>query len=67
MIDFTTIQVEAIPPKISTLQKTNLSLKGQNKALTNILIITGLVTVGVIIYHINKRYKEDEERKRRSS
>lgn len=66
MKDFTKIQIEPIPPKIASLQKANGSLKNQNELLKTALIIGGAIAVGVIVYMIIQKLKEDEERKRRS-
>lgn len=63
MKDFTQIQLEPIPPSVSSLQKANGSLKDQNELLKNILVISSVVVVGLCVYHFIKRQKEEDDKK----
>ena len=63
MIDSTKIELNAIPPTIAALQKTNTVLNHKNAMLSNILII-GIMVIGLIIAsEITIYLKEENERK----
>jgi hypothetical protein len=65
MIDSTKIELNAIPPTIAELQKTNTVLNHKNAMLSNILII-GIMVIGLIIAsEITIYLKDEDERKKR--
>jgi hypothetical protein len=65
MIDCTKIELNAIPPTIAELQKTNTVLNNKNMILSSFLII-GIMALGLIITSEAIIYLEQEnERKNR--
>lgn len=65
MIDCTKLELNAIPPTIAELQKTNSVLNHKNDMLSNILIV-GIMIIGLIIAsEITIYLKEEDERKNR--
>ena len=62
MIDFTTIQANAIHSTLSSLTNKNVEIKSENSELKNVLMffaIGGVVCLGFYIY---AKYKENERR-----
>jgi hypothetical protein len=64
MIDFTKIQTVPVPEPIATLQNTNGTLNKENKHLKAALYISAGIAIGVIVYFMLKKQKEDEAKRR---
>lgn len=64
MIDFTKIQTVPVPEPLVTLQNTNGVLSKENKHLKVALYISAGIAVGVIVYFMLKKQKEDEAKRR---
>ncbi len=64
MIDFTKIQTVPIPAPIASLQNTNGELSKENKNLKIAIYISTGIAIGVIVYYILKKQKEDEAKRR---
>jgi hypothetical protein len=58
MIDLTSLQLQAIPPSITSLQATNGLLQKKNDDLTKIILIAGVVAAGFIIYKYYVKFSD---------